>query len=213
MEKDRRETLKAGIETLGLSVPAGVQERMLAYLDLMARWNRVFNLTSRRDTGDWVARHLLDSVAVLPYINGVRVIDVGSGAGVPGVPLALADGALRVTLLDGNAKKTRFMTQAAIDLQLANVEVVAQRAEHYHPSALFDCAISRAFATIGDFVDAAAHLVAPEGKMLAMKGAYPVDELDRLPAGFAIEAVHVLAVPHLAAQRHLVVIVRSTVAP
>ena len=213
MEGDSRETLKAGIEALGLSMPAGVQERMLAYLALMAKWNKVFNLTSRRDTGDWVARHLLDSLAVLPYIKGGRVIDVGSGAGVPGVPLALADRTLRITLLDGNAKKTRFMTQAAIDLQLANVDVVAQRVEHYHPSILFDCVISRAFATIGDFLDAATHLVAPGGTMLAMKGAYPADELDRLPAGFAIEAVHALVVPYLAAQRHLVVIVRSTVAP
>lgn len=209
MGQDRQAILAAGIAALGLSVADAAQAKMLAYLDVMAKWNKVFNLTSRRDTGDWVQRHILDSLAVLPYINGVRVLDVGSGAGVPGIPLALAAEALQVTVLDSNVKKARFMTQALIELRAANVDVVAERVERYRPKQLFDCVISRAFASIADFLEVAGHLAAPGGRFLAMKGVYPAEELAQLPAGFVVEAIHPLEVPDLNAERHLVVIVRG----
>ena len=213
MARDREALLAAGTAALGLSLPAGAQEKLLAYLDLMAKWNTVFNLTSRRDTTDWVQRHLLDSLAVLPYINGVRVIDVGSGAGLPGLPLALVNDAIRVVLLDSNAKKARFMTQAVIELQVTNVEVVAERVEHYRPAELFNCVVSRAFASVADLLEASNHLLAPGGKFLALKGEYPSHELARLPAGFVVEAVYGLDVPYLIAERHLVVVSRGAEQP
>lgn len=172
---------------------------------LLAKWNSAYNLTAVREPADMVARHLLDSLAILPYLHGRRVLDIGTGAGLPGIPLAVARPDLAFTLLDANAKKTRFVTQAVGELRLDNVEVVQSRAEHYRPAEKFDTLVSRAFAGIADMLAAARHLCAPGGRFLAMKGTYPKDELAAVPAGYAVE-VRVLTVPGLAAERHVAIL-------
>lgn len=204
-----RQQLKEGIKRLNLDLSEARQETMLAYLALMAKWNQVYNLTSRRAESDWVPRHLLDSLAVLPYINGSRIADIGSGAGVPGIVLAVASPERQFTLLDSNAKKARFMTQAAIELKLDNVTVIGGRAEAFMPQTGFDSVISRAFASVGDFLRVAGHLVAPTGKMLAMKGVYPAEELAELTAGFELETTERLDVPFLEGERHLLIFKRA----
>jgi 16S rRNA (guanine527-N7)-methyltransferase len=153
-----------------------------------------------------VTRHLLDSLAIRPYLAGPRVLDIGTGAGLPGIPLAVACPDISFTLLDANAKKTRFVTQAVAELGLKNVEVVQERAENYRPAEKFDTLVSRAFASIADMLAATRHLCAPRGRFLAMKGACPEEELAAVPAGFSNQVV-ALTVPGLAAQRHLVILV------
>ena len=204
-----KQPLSAGIQSLGLGIDAETQACLLHYLALMAKWNRVFNLTAVRSPREMLSHHLLDSLAVMPHVHGVRVLDVGSGPGLPGIPLAITCPERRFTLLDSNGKKTRFMRQATIELGVTNVEVVHDRVESYHPSEGFDTVISRAFASITDFVTLAGPHCRPQGRLLAMKGRYPVDELEALPAGFRVAAVHRLAVPELGAERHLVEIIRN----
>ena len=169
-------------------------ETALAYLELLIKWNKAYNLTAVRDPAQMVTRHLLDSLAVLPYINGSHVIDVGSGAGLPGIPLALMCPERQFTLLDSNNKKTRFMTQAVIELGLKNVVVKHCRVEQLAEPP-FDTVISRAFATIADMLTVAGHLAGTDGKYLAMKGVFPEEELAALPPGYHAEVVHTLQVP------------------
>lgn len=197
--------LAAGLAALPLALDARATQQLLAYLQLLGKWNTAFNLTAIRDPEEMVTRHLLDSLAILPWVQGPRVLDVGSGAGLPGIPLAIARPDLAFTLLDANAKKTRFITQAVGELGLKNVEVVQNRAENYRPSATFDTLVSRAFASIADMLAATRHLCAPHGRFLAMKGVYPEEELAAVPAEMAIETV-ALRVPGLAAARHLVIL-------
>ncbi len=194
---------------MGIVLTEAQQDALLHYLALLFKWNKVYALVSRRDGDDWIARHLLDSLAVLPYISGSRVIDVGSGAGLPGIPLALLCSDKHFTLLDSNSKKVRFMTQALIELGLKNVVVVDQRAEEFHPQTGYDCVMSRAFATIADMLKVAGHLATGSAQFLAMKGVYPEGELEQLPEGFHVEAVHVLAVPYQKGERHLAVVMAS----
>ena len=203
---DDRQRLRQGAARLGIDMSAAQEGTLLHYLTLLVKWNKVYALVSRRDGDDWVARHLLDSLAVLPYINGSRVIDVGSGAGLPGIPLALLCPEKQFFLLDSNSKKARFMTQAVIELGLKNVEVVDQRAEEFKPEAGFDCVISRAFATLADMLAVAGHLAARGGRFVAMKGVFPAVELADLPPGFHVEAVHALAIPFQPGERHVVVV-------
>ena len=177
---------------------------MAAYLALLERWNRAYNLTAVRDPDAMVVRHLLDSLSILPWIEGPRVLDVGSGAGLPGIPLAIARPALTFCLLDSNGKRTRFLNQAAAELQLPNVHVLRARVEDYHPNSLFNSVVSRAFATLADLLANAGRLCAPDGRLLAMKGVFPDDELARLPPGYALVGVYPLHVPHLEAERCLV---------
>lgn len=177
-----------------------------AYLDLLSRWNRAYNLTAVREPAEMVAKHLNDSLAVLPYVHGTTVLDVGTGAGLPGLVLAMADPRLEVTLLDSNGKKTRFCEYAIDALGVDNARVVQSRVEDYRPGGAFDTVVSRAFASVPDFVRAAGALCAPDGRMLAMKGARPDDELAALPPGWVVEAVHALDVPGLEAERHLAVL-------
>lgn len=198
------QTLAQGIAALGLSLDEGRQERLLAYLALLVKWNKTYNLTAIRDPLEMVTKHLLDSLAVLPYLHGARVLDVGSGAGLPGIPLAIGDPARQFTLLDSNGKKTRFLFQAKGELRLANLSVVHSRLERYQPGALFDTVTARAFASLADMAAGTAHLLAPGGVLLAMKGEYPQDELDALPPGFVAREIIALTVPGLEAQRHLV---------
>lgn len=209
MSADERQRLRDGAAQLGIELSGGQQDALLHYLAMLVKWNRVYALISRRDGDDWLARHLLDSLAVLPYINGSHVIDIGSGAGLPGIPLAIMRPEVAFTLLDSNRKKARFMTQAVIELGLKNVTVVDQRVEEFRPEQGFDCVISRAFASIADMLALGAHLAADKGRFLAMKGMFPEAELAQLPPGYRAAAVHAVAVPFQPGERHLAVVVQD----
>jgi len=194
--------LRLGLAQLQLDLPEAVCERLLAYLRLIAKWNRSYNLTAVRDETRMLTHHLLDSLAVLPHVRGPSVLDVGSGPGLPGIPLAIACPHWRLTLLDANHKKTTFLRQAIIELQLSNVDVVCERVEHWQAPARFDTVISRAFADLSEFLRLAGRHCAPDGQMVAMKGVYPHEEVARLPADFSLRDVIALQVPGLAAERH-----------
>lgn len=196
--------LAQGIADLGITLPAGTEERLLGYLDLLLKWNKTYNLTAVRDPQKMVSHHLLDSLSVARHLEEGSLADVGSGAGLPGIVLAVAQPERAISLNDANHKKATFLTQAAIELGLRNVTVVNARAEDWRPEPLADCVISRAFAELGDFLVASRHLAPPGAQFAAMKGVYPVDELARLPAGFRCENVVPLDVPFVGAVRHLV---------
>jgi 16S rRNA (guanine527-N7)-methyltransferase len=202
----RQARLAEGVGRLGLALGGAEQARLLAYLDLLAKWNRIYNLTAVRDPDEMLTLHLLDSLSVTPWVQGERVLDVGSGAGLPGIPLAIALPRFRFTLLDSNAKKTRFMIQAVAELGLDNVRVEQARVSEFKPEKSFNTVISRAFASIADFLDGAGHLSAADGQLLAMKGVYPRQELEGLPPGFRLESVQKLMVPGLKAERHLAIL-------
>ena len=201
--------LANGIAVLGFPLPDETQLHLLQYLALISKWNRVHNLTAVREPEPMLTRHLLDSLAVLPYIAGPHIVDVGSGAGLPGIPLALAHPDWRVVLLECNYKKTVFLQQACIELKLKNVEVVCERVENFCPADGFDTVISRAFSDLADFANLAGHLCAPGnsgGRLVAMKGVYPHEELAQLPSRFTVEKIFLVTVPGLEAERHLVLI-------
>jgi len=200
--------LSSGLNQLGLNCSLAVQARLRDYIYLIDKWNRVYNLTSVRNPAEMVTRHILDSLAVLPYLRGSRVLDVGTGAGLPGIPLAIVDKEQHpereFVLLDSNSKKTRFVQQVITELELGNVRVVHERAENYCPANKFDVVVSRAFASIADMLNNSGQHCSDDGVLLAMKGAKPVTELQELPANYSVEAVHQLEVPGLEGQRHLV---------
>lgn len=198
------EQLSMGLEGLGLDLDAATQRRLMDYVALIEKWNKVYNLTAVRDPEKMLTQHLLDSLAVLPHLVGRRIIDVGTGPGLPGIPLALANPALEVTLLDSNHKKTSFLRQACLELGLTNTTVICLRVEAWRPVERYDTVISRAFSELAEFADLARHLCDDNGVMLAMKGIYPHEELTRLPP--TVELMHVapLKVPGLEAERHLV---------
>jgi 16S rRNA (guanine527-N7)-methyltransferase len=202
----QRRQLDAGLDTLGLDLAEDARRRLLDYLDLMLRWNRTQRLTAVTDPFQMVARHLFDSLSILPWVDGARLADIGSGAGLPGIPLAIAAPGREVVLLDSQAKRCRFLFQARVELGLDNVEVVHARVEEYRTEAGFDCVVSRAFATLRDFVTASVHLCAPAGRLLAMKGRDPAAEIAALQMPYNVELCVPLAVPGLDAERHLVVI-------
>jgi 16S rRNA (guanine527-N7)-methyltransferase len=201
--------LRAGIGELGIGMPEGAVPKLLQLVGLLGKWNRTYNLTAVRQAEQIVSVHLLDSLAVAPHIDGGPVLDVGSGGGFPGLPLALARPELQLTLLDSNQKKSAFQRQAVATLGLTNVEVVCERVERWRPARAFQCIVSRAFSDVADLVAGAAHLLGAGGVFAAMKGAVPHDELRRLPAGFRVCAVRPLTVPGLDAQRHLVLVARA----
>jgi len=192
-----------GLAELGLQLPAQTQGRLLQYVALLTKWNRTYNLTAIREPSRLVSHHLLDSVAVLPHLQGASVVDVGSGAGLPGIPLAIVQPEWRVALLDSNHKKGAFLRQAVLELKLDNAEIVTARAEQWQPARLFDVVISRAFSDLPGFVEAAAHLCAPGGVLAAMKGIYPDEELAQLGSSAGILRVVALRVPGVQAARHL----------
>jgi 16S rRNA (guanine527-N7)-methyltransferase len=202
--------LTEGLAALGLKLPPEVQARLLAYVRLLAKWNAAYNLTAVRDPRDMIVRHLLDSLAVAPFLQGPAVLDLGTGAGLPGIPLALARPQFRFVLLDASAKKTRFVTQAVSELGLANVEVVQARVERYPATARFDTILTRAVGRIADMLRASGRLLAPEGRFLAMKGSDPQAELAALPPGYIARAVVPLQVPGLKAARHVVIVESQT---
>jgi 16S rRNA (guanine527-N7)-methyltransferase len=205
---DLRPTLEAGLRDLHLD-PA-LAAPLLDYLGLLVRWNGTYNLTAIRDPREMVAKHLLDSLAMHPWLDGVgSLADLGTGPGLPGIPLAIARPGLRVTLVESNGKKARFMREAVRQLGLSGVRVAESRIEAVDEPGAYDAITARALATLPLILELGGHLLKPEGVLLAMKGAHPADELAALPPGWEARGSHRLRVPGLEAERHLVVVGRS----
>ena len=208
MEGGIEARLAAGVKTLGLVLEPAQVEAMLALALELADWNTRMNLTAIKDPTEVVDKHLLDSLAVLPHLKGLSIADIGTGAGFPGLPLAIADLDRRYTLVESTGKKAEFVRHAAVMLRLPNVAVVQGRAEALKPSQPFDSVISRALGSLADFVRVAGHLAGRRGRLLAMKGRVPEDELKALPAGWKALVVHPIRVPGLDAERCLVELAR-----
>lgn len=206
-------TLEQGIAALGLDLPADAPQKLLAFGQLLIKWNKVYNLTAIRDEAQVITHHLLDSLSVLPQLAGIsRLVDVGSGGGLPGVVLAICRPDLQVDSVETVQKKSTFQNQARIELKLANFRAHHARIENWRPAYAPDAPdgiISRAFADLADFVNLTAHLAGPQTRILAMKGVYPEDEIARIPAGFAMERSAELQVPGLDAERHLIIVKRT----
>ncbi len=200
----RQVALRQGLGELGLDLPADAQHKLLAYLELLAKWNKTYNLTAIRDLDNMIGLHLLDSLAVLRHLPAGNLADVGAGGGLPGIPLAIAEPARRVTLNDANHKKAAFLQQAIIELRLANADVHVGRVQAWRPEHGFACVISRGFAELADFIAACHHLLAPSGVLAAMKGMFPAAELERVPGNVDCRDVRRLQVPLIDAERHLV---------
>jgi 16S rRNA (guanine527-N7)-methyltransferase len=198
--------LLAGLVALKLD-PA-LAGPLLKYLGELVLWNRTYNLTAVRDPAEMVTRHLLDSLAILPHVGG-RTCDVGSGAGLPGIPLALANPALPMTLLDSGGKKARFLRHVQRTLPIANVEVVEARAEKFQPAQRFDTVVTRAFGSLREFLEQTAALGADRGRWLAMKGKLDRKELADVPPGFRVEQEIQLSIPGLDEERHLIIVSRQ----
>jgi len=179
------------------------QTKLISYVELLNKWNKTYNLTAVRKPEHMVTRHLLDSLSICPYLRGKNVLDVGTGAGLPGIPLAVVFPERQFTLLDSNNKKTRFVVQAVSELELPNVDVVQSRVEEYETNVLFDTITTRAYAAISDMVQQTSHLMANDGVFLAMKGVSPLVEMDELPSNYVVSENHLIAVPGLDEERHL----------
>jgi 16S rRNA (guanine527-N7)-methyltransferase len=204
---DLHRQLEQGVAALGLTLPPAALERLLDYQALLERWNSAYNLTAIRDPAEMVTRHLLDSLAILPFVEGETLVDLGTGPGLPGIPLAIAAPGRQVLLVDSNGKKVRFLREAIRALRLDGVRALQSRVEQVEGQ--FDCVTARAFASLADMLAWGGHLLAPQGAWLAMKGKAPDDELPGVPPGFAVRGVHALAVPGLEAERRLVVLGRT----
>lgn len=201
-----RPDLDRGLHDLALDLPDPVRRDLLAYLALLARWNRSYNLTAVREPGQMLIRHVLDSLAVLPHLHGNRLADVGAGPGLPGIVLALARSDLQLLSIDSNGKMARFQREAIRALGLGDrCRVEQARVEAVDPGEGYDTVTARAFASLPDFVAASAHLRAPDGRWLALKGRRPDEEIAALPAGIEVQAVLPLHVPGLAEQRHAII--------
>ncbi len=206
--------LADGIAALGLALPQQTVDRLLAFGELLLKWNKVYNLTAIRNPQELITHHLLDSLAVLPHLAAVsRLADIGSGGGLPGVVLAIVRPGLLVSSIETVGKKASFQQQAKIELGLGNFSVLNRRVEQVQadelPGGGADGVVSRAFSSLADFVNLAGHLVAEGGALYAMKGMHPADEVAALPAGWQLNATHALHVPGLDAERHLLVIRRA----
>lgn len=204
--QSNQDRLAEGIRALTLNLDASQHTQLLAYIALMQKWNKVYNLTAIREPAQMITHHLLDSLAIVPFVavSRQRILDVGCGPGLPGIPLSIACPSHSITLLDSNSKKTAFVRQAITELGLANADVVTDRIESWQSPQPFDLIVSRAFAELSDFVTQAEHLLSDGGQFMAMKGHYPKDEIDRLPARFRVARVEKLHVPQVDAERHLV---------
>lgn len=204
---DLRPDLESGLRQLQLD--AALAEPLLAYLALLARWNQTYNLTAIRDPREMLVKHLLDSLAMHARLEGIETLaDLGTGPGLPGIPLAIARPGLQVTLVESNGKKARFLREAVRQLKLGNARVAESRIESFHPPARFDAITARALATLPMIIELGGHLLTPAGRLLAMKGVLPQEEIAALPAGWRLAATHPLRVPGLDAERHLIEIVR-----
>ncbi len=202
--ESERELLAAGAREIGLELDAGAVESLLRLVDELELGNTQFNLTAIRDRPGMLRKHVLDSLSLAPYLRGARVADIGTGAGYPGLPLAVVNPRRRFSLIEATGKKARFVEQTIERLALTNVQVVQSRAETYRPFELFDTVVARALASLADFTAYAGHLCAPDGRLLAMKGKRPDEEISALPKSFRVLAVHRLKVPGLDDERHLV---------
>ena len=204
---DGTSALDTGVARLGVALPDGGAAKLAAYLELLAKWNRTFNLTAIREPERMVTHHALDSLAIVPALpsGAIRVLDVGSGGGLPGIPIAIARPDAEVVMIDSSGKKATFLAQAAIELPLANASSVASRVEDYAPARPFDVVVSRAFADLATFARLARKHVAPGGALYAMKGVHPVEELAELPGDIEVVAERRLDVPGLDGTRHLIV--------
>lgn len=204
-----RAELERGIAALGLNLSVAQVDALIEFVELLARWNQTYKLTAVTDMSAMVTRHLLDSLSALPALAGHRIADVGSGAGLPGVPLAIARPDLEFVLIDCVGKKTRFLTHVIGRLRLDNVQIARTRVEDYAGEGGFDTVVSRAFASLADFARLAGGLCAPDGRLVAMKGRLKQDELAGLAPGWRIVATERLAVPGTEGVRHLVIIQRD----
>jgi 16S rRNA (guanine527-N7)-methyltransferase len=198
-----------GARELGIELSPEQAAKLVRHLDLMDEWGERMNLTAIRDREQQITKHVLDSLSVLPYLRGARVADVGSGAGFPGIPLAIATPAVHFALIESTGKKCRFLEHVRDALGLANVEVVQARAEAWKPAVRYDTVLARAVGPMTDLVRFAGLLVAGDGRLLAMKGRFPEEELSRKLGGWKVAAVHKLTVPGLAEERHVVELCRS----
>ena len=205
----KQDQLKLGLERLHLSCNEKQINQLLNYLDLLERWNKAYNLTAIRDPFDMINLHLLDSLAISVELQGDRFIDVGTGPGLPGIPLAIMNQNKNFTLLDSNGKKTRFLFQTKLELGLDNISEVNQRVQDFHPKQTYDCVLSRAFSSLGDMVENCQHLLNQNGYFLAMKGKLPQAELSELPKNYKVEKLHSINVPGVEGQRHLIKIVKT----
>ena len=202
--------LTQGLADLGLELDDARQQQLVAFLALLNKWNRAYNLTAVREPRQMVSRQLLDSLSILPYVTTDHLLDVGAGGGLPGIPLAIALPHKRFTLLDSNSKKTRFLTQCVLELGLENVDIIHGRAESCDPAARYHQISSRAFTALDNLVAWCGHLLADEGEFLAMKGQFPDDEVAALPTGWRITSRQSLSVPGSEGDRHLLVIGRDS---
>jgi 16S rRNA (guanine527-N7)-methyltransferase len=203
---DRLEQLQKGAAQLGIDLDEATADKLLAFLDLLYKWNKAYNLTAIRDEREAVPRQLLDSLAILPFIDEGPVLDIGSGGGLPGIPLAICRPGLRVTLLDSNSKKTRFLNQAKLELQLGNLDVVHARIENWQPDEPPRIITSRAFASLKQMLDWCAHLLTAQTRLVAMKGQYPQQELDEIDDRGLEITVQRVSIPGSAAERHIVTV-------
>ena len=203
------EQLSTGIRALGLDVSAEAREKLLAYLALMDKWNRVYNLTALRNPGEWVTHHLLDSLAVMPHMRGPVVVDVGSGAGLPGLVLAIVRPDWQVISIEAVDKKAAFQRQVAAELALANFKMEGGRVESVVLDGGADTIVSRAFSNLADFVNLTRHLLKPGGRWAAMKGKKPEEEIVRLPADVGVMGIVPLNVPGLSAERCVVLMEKT----
>ena len=204
---DLRPDLEAGLDALGLD--RALAPPLLAYLALLDRWNRAYNLTAIRDPREMLSKHLLDSLAMAGFVSEGRLADLGTGPGLPGIPLAIARPGLQVALVESNGKKARFLREAVRALGLGNARVLESRAESVAEPGAFDLVTARALDRLAGILRVGGHLLAPGGRLLAMKGQVPHEEIAELPAGWTVRAVHPLRVPGLAAERHLVEVTRG----
>jgi 16S rRNA (guanine527-N7)-methyltransferase len=200
--------LREGLSALSLPSDADKEAKLLDFIDLIAKWNQAYNLTAVRDKEAMVSLHLLDSLAILPYLHGQRWVDIGTGAGLPGIPLAIYQPDKEFVLIDSNAKKTRFVQQVILELGLKNVSVLHSRVENYRPVALFDTVLCRAFASMGEISKLTQHLLADDGLLLAMKGQVPAQELTQLSQNYRVIE---LIVPQIAAQRCVIYVKKAVI--
>lgn len=200
--------MKTNIQSLATKYNSKQIEQFGDYLALITKWNRIYNLTAIAEPSKMVTHHLLDSLSINPFLHGLHICDVGSGAGLPGIPLAIVNPDKYFTLIDSNNKKTHFLTQTKIELKLNNIEIIHARVEKYQPKKCFDTIVSRAFSSINDMLLQTQHLCCDDGIFLAMKGTYPEKELNEIDPNFEVKWVKKLEIPGLDAQRHLICVAR-----
>lgn len=209
-EKYRSE-LMAGAVGFDLQLSEAQINQLLTYLELLCKWNKAYNLTAVRDPDEMLSRHLLDSLSVVPFVTADRVLDVGTGPGLPGIPLAICYPDREFTLLDSNGKKTRFLTQCKMQMGLKNMTVVHGRAEQHQPASPYDQITSRAFSALKNIIQWCEHLLSDKGQFLAMKGLYPDDEIAEMPSHYQVTRSEVLTIPGCVGERHLLWVTRKNI--